>query len=319
MRVMVTGAQGCIGAWVVRQLLEQSAEVVIYDIDPTPRRLSLITSDEFLRRVEVHIGAVEDTDRLKSLVRQRRITHIAHLAGMQIPFCQANPVRGAMVNVIGTLNVFEAARDAGRPVRIVYASSAAVWGPEEAYEDRPLTDQDALLPRTHYGVFKHANEGNAKVFYATDGIASVGLRPWAVYGVGRDSGLTSDPTVAARSVALRLPYRIRISGSMDMQYVEDVAATFLACLRTDLQGAYAFNLSGDVVDMETIINVLEELRPGARELISASGSRIPVAARLDATNLHHLVPGLPKTSLKDGFRRTLELFEKLECEGRISA
>lgn len=319
MRVMVTGAQGCIGAWVVRQLLEQSAEVVIYDIDPMPRRLSLIVPDEILRRIEVHIGAVEDSSRLKSLVREREITHILHLAGVQIPFCQSNPVRGAMVDVIGTLNVFEAARDAGRPVRVVYASSAAVWGPEEAYEDRPLTDQDALLPRTHYGVFKQANEGNAQVFYATDGIASVGLRPWAVYGVGRDSGLTSDPTMAARSVALRLPYRIRISGSMDMQYVEDVAATFLACLRADLQGAYAFNLSGDVVDMETIINVLEELRPGAAELISAFGSRIPVAARLDATNLHHLVPGLPKTSLKDGFRRTLELFEKLHCEGRLSA
>jgi nucleoside-diphosphate-sugar epimerase len=180
-------------------------------------------------------------------------------------------------------------------------------------------DSDALLPRTHYGVFKQANEGNARVFAATDGIASIGLRPWAVYGVGRDAGLTSDPTFAAKAVALGQPYQIRISGTMDMQYVEDVAATFIACMRSDLQGAHAFNLSGDVVDMETIIAILEELRPGAAGLISASGARIPVAARLDATGLRQLVPGIPKTSLREGLRRTVELFETLHRQGRLSA
>lgn len=119
-------------------------------------------------------------------------------------------------------------------------------GPEEEHEDRPLTDSDRLLPRTYFDVFKQDDEGNAQVFYATDGISSVGLRPWAVYRVGRDSGLTSDPTIAAKSVALGGRCEIRISGSMDMQYVEDVAAIFMACLRSDLQGAYAFNLSGEV-------------------------------------------------------------------------
>ena len=319
MRVLVTGAHGCIGAWVVKQLLDESVDVVIYDIENNSRRLSLILPEERIRKAEVHVGSIEDIDRVKSLVRGRGITHIVHLAGVQIPFCQANPVLGGLANVIGTLNVFEAARDAGSPVKLVYASSAAVWGPEEAYGDRPISDSDVLLPSTHYGVFKQANEGNARAFYMTERISSIGLRPWSVYGVGRDTGLTSDPTIAARSVVLKQPFCIRISGRMDMQYVEDVAAAFVQCARSSLEGAYAFNLAGDVVGIETIIDVLDELRPGASSLITASGTAIPVAPRLDATSLHRSVPGIPKTTLLDGFRRTLEHFERLHGEGRLCA
>ena len=69
-------------------------------------------------------------------MKDEGITHIVHLAAQLMPFARRNPVAGAMTNVIGTLNVFEAARDAGRPVRVVYASSAAVWGPAELYDDR---------------------------------------------------------------------------------------------------------------------------------------------------------------------------------------
>jgi nucleoside-diphosphate-sugar epimerase len=78
----------------------------------------------------VETGRIEDGPRLKALVKDGGITHIVHLAAVLMPFCQAQPAEGGMVNVIGTLNVFEAARDAGRAVRVVYASSSAVWGPE---------------------------------------------------------------------------------------------------------------------------------------------------------------------------------------------
>ncbi len=207
-------------------------------------------------------GAIEDTGRIKSLVKESGVTHMVHLAASLIPVCQADPVKGGLTNVIGTLNVFEAARDAGREVRVVYASSAAVWGPEEAYGDRALSESDLLLPGTHYGVFKQANEGNARVFYRLNGISSVGLRPWSVYGLGRDAGLTADPTLAAKAVVLKRPFRIRVSGRMDLQYVEDVAAAFVEALVSPIEGAHVFNLAGEIVDMEDLIRILEELRPG---------------------------------------------------------
>ena len=59
-------------------------------------------------------------------------------------------------------------------------------------------------PTTHYGVFKRANEGNARVYYLDHGLNSVGLRPLTVYGVNRDTGLTSDPTKAKKLTAAKL-------------------------------------------------------------------------------------------------------------------
>ena len=95
------------------------------------------------------------------------ITHVLHLAGIQVPFCAADPPRGAMINVVGTLNVFEVARKRRDQLRhIVYASSAAdLVGPEEAYGSETIPEGAPLLPGTHYGVFKQCNEGDARVYF----------------------------------------------------------------------------------------------------------------------------------------------------------
>src|ERR1700692_747368 len=93
-RVLVTGAQGCIGAWVVKVLLQRGVDVVLYDADPNPVRLSLLLTPERLSRIPLEVGKIEDTVRLKSLVKDGGITHIMHLAAVLMPFCQADPVEG---------------------------------------------------------------------------------------------------------------------------------------------------------------------------------------------------------------------------------
>jgi nucleoside-diphosphate-sugar epimerase len=190
-----------------------------------------------------------------------------------------------------------------------------VWGPEEAYGSGKLTEDDPLKPSTHYGVFKQANEGSARVFYISNGISSVGLRPWTVYGVGRDRGLTADPTLAMRAVALGQAFRIRLTGHMDLQYAADVAETFVRCALEPLEGAHVFNLEGTVCSMEELIAILERLRPGACRLITAEGPQVPVAYRMDGTQLRAHITGLPQTSLENGIRDTLEIFERLHRAG----
>lgn len=310
MRVLVTGAQGCIGAWCVKTLCDRGVDVVIYDADPSTARLSLLLKAEQLSRIPLETGRIEDTVRIKRLVAEGGITHILHLAAVLMPFCQANPVEGGLINVIGTLNVFEAARDAGRPVRVVYASSSAVWGPDDAYGGATLTENDPLKPATHYGVFKQANEGNARAFCISDKISSVGLRPWTVYGLGRDRGLTADPTLAMGAIARGEPFQIRVSGFMDLQYVEDVAETFVRCLLDPLEGAHVFNLAGSVVSMQELIETFARVRPGADKLITFGGPQVPVSWRMDDSELHAKVPGLPRTSLEEGVRKTISYFER---------
>jgi nucleoside-diphosphate-sugar epimerase len=291
--------------------------VTTFDLQPGLPRLEMIAGPEEMRRVRMEVGRIEDTARVKALIRDGGITNVVHLAAVLMPFCQARPVEGALVNVIGTLNIFEAARDAGRPVRITYASSAAVWGPEEMYGDSRLAEDAPLKPTTHYGVYKHANEENARVFFESDGISSIGLRPWTVYGVGRDRGLTADPSLAMRALAQRRPFQIRLTGFMDMQYVRDVAETFVRCVLAPVEGAHVFNLRGDEVTMEDFIKLLDRIRPGAAELITARGGRVPVAHRMDDSLLRRFVSDIPHTPLEIGVRHTLDLFERLDREGRL--
>jgi nucleoside-diphosphate-sugar epimerase len=309
MRFLVTGSQGCIGAWVVKGLLDRGIDVLCFDLETDVSRLKLISDYGAGDRLKIQTGRIEDTGRVKAVVKDEAVTHIVHLAAVLMPFCQANPVTGGMIDVIGTLNVFEAARDAGREVRVVYASSSAVWGPDDAYGGRTLSEQDTLLPSTHYGVFKQANEGNARAFYRADGLSSVGLRPWTVYGAGRDRGLTADPTLAMKHAALGTPFQIRVSGFMDLQYVGDVAETFLRAALDPVAGAHVYNLAGAIVDMRDFVYKLEALRPAAAGLVTVDGPQVPVSYRMDASALHAAFPGLPQTSLEEGMRRTLEIFE----------
>jgi Nucleoside-diphosphate-sugar epimerases len=145
----------------------------------------------------------------------------------------------------------------------------------------------------------------------------VGLRPWTVYGVGRDRGLTGDPTLAMKAVAEKQPFRIRVSGNMDLQYVEDVAETFVRCLLSDLEGAHVFNLEGSVVEMEDLVAILDRFRPGARGLISVEGPKVPVAYRMDASQLRAAIPGIPNTGLEEGIGKTLGYFEQLKLRKEL--
>ena len=138
-----------------------------------------------------------------------------------------------------------------------------------------------LTPSTQYGVFKCCNEGNARIYFQDFGISSVGLRPWTVFGVGRDFGMTSEPTKAIKSLALNRAYHITYGGWQDMQYVDDVAKIAVRCLEAPYQGAKSYNLRGHVVDLPTFHRALVEVEPSAAKLITFGERQIAIAYDLD--------------------------------------
>jgi nucleoside-diphosphate-sugar epimerase len=271
-----------------------------------------------IRKVAFVQGDVTDQAGLQKALAAHQISHIVHLAGLQVPTCRANPILGAQVNVIGTLAVFEAARLAGDQIkRIVYASSAAVFGPPEKYPNGPLSDDVKLIPSTHYGYFKCCNEGNAAIYFQDFGISSVGLRPWTVYGVGRDLGMTSEPTKAIKSVAIGRPYHISYGGWQDLQFVDDVAKIFVRCLQQSYQGAKSYNIRGQVVDLPTFHKAFCAVEPKAQDLVTFGDRQLAIAYDLDDAALQKDLGPMPRTSLEDGIRQTLEAFRKLHSEGRL--
>ena len=317
-RFLITGAKGFIGAWIVKDLVERGHRPCIFDLDTECRRLDALLDKEQLASlsfIQVNVTSFADVD---CAVAELGITHVLHLAGVQVPACAADPVGGAMVNVIGTLNIFEVARRRRDLVQsIVYASSAAVFGPGEFYGAATVPEGAPLLPGTHYGVFKQCNEGNARVYFLNDGISSVGIRPWAVYGVGRDQGMTSGPTKAVKASVIGRPYIIRFTGGVDMQYARDTARIFLRCAEARLPGAKAYTPRGSVIRVEEFIATLERILPQARGLITAQGKPIPIAPDLDDSALLRDLGDVPSTPLEEGIRETAAIFARLNKEGRL--
>ncbi len=308
----ITGAQGCIGSWIVKALTERGDNAVVFDRSDDSRRLSAIMNDRDLARVRFITGDITDQTGVLSALSNSGATRVIHLAGLQVPTCKADPIAGALVNVSGTLNVFEAARKIGIN-GIVYASSAAVYGLDD--DDVALDETAMCEPTTHYGVFKRANEGNARVYFLDHGLNSAGLRPLTVYGVNRDTGLTSDPTKAMKSAVLGKPFHIRFGGATDFQYVADTAATFIACADNTPEGAHVFNLHGETVTVERIANFINASSPG--DLITFGGPPIPIAAAMDDTAIRRLISDLPSTPFEAGMRETMERFTALRDAGRL--
>lgn len=317
-RFLVTGALGCIGAWVVRNLVREGVPTAIFDLASDPRRLRLTMTPDELAQVKMLTGDITDLAAVEGAFGDFGATHIIHLAGLQVPFCKADPALGARVNVVGTVNVFEAAKR--RKLRnVVYASSAAVYGISEDYPEGPIGYDAPLRPGTHYGVYKQANEGTARVYWQDDGVASIGLRPYVVYGPGRDQGLTSSPTTAMLAAALGQPYRIPFGGRFDFQFADDVAQAFIHAARSTFAGADVFNLHGDVVHVAEIVAALEDAEPGMRGQLTYGETPLSFPESMDDTPLLNVLGPLPRTPLAEGIETTLATFKQALADGRLAA
>lgn len=320
MTTLVTGAFGCLGAWVVRGLLEGGERPVLLDVGDDPWRLRMLAGPGVESRVTIERGDIADGRRLAAVVGQHGVRRIIHLAAWQVPLCRQDPPGGARVNVVGTANVFEAARAAGGQVeRVVYVSSAAVFGPPALYPPGPLPDGAPPRPATHYGVYKVANEETARIYWEEHRLPSMGFRPLSVYGPGRDFGLTADPTLAMKAAVLDRPFTIRWGGRTDLIFAADVARALLAAARSSRDGARVYNLHGQSAAVADVVRLIAEAWPAARGLISHVEQPIPFPEALDDAGYQRDLGPAPPTPLAAGVRRTLEEFAALQRQGRLDA
>ena len=309
-RYLVTGASGCVGAWTMKLLLERGVEAVGADIAPDSRRLRLVAGDGAAANARLVALDITDRDAVRTIVDSERITHMVHLAALQAPFCKADPVRGSLVNVTGTINVFEAALASRERVRsVVYASSAAVFGPAIMYPEGLVRDESTLAPSsTIYGVFKQANEWSAKAYSTTTGLSSVGLRPFVVYGPGRDQGMTSGPSQAILAAVSGAPYHIPYGGPNLFHFGEDVARAFIAASAAQPEGALALNIGGRRATVAQFVDALTAVVPEARSLITAETHELPFPSIVDDSGLRRLVGDSPHLALEEGIARSVEIF-----------
>jgi nucleoside-diphosphate-sugar epimerase len=319
-RFLITGAFGCIGAWSVRRLVLEGVEVWAYDLAAQPHRMRLIMTEDQMRRVHFLHGDITAADSFERAVVDHGITHIIHLAALQIPFVKADPIQGARVNVVGSTIVFETVRRHPDQVRgLSYASSAGVYGAAEAYPPGPLAHDAPLLPPSLYGVFKQAAEGAARIYWQDHRLPSVGLRPYVVYGPGRDQGMTSTPTKAMLAAALGRPYHISYGGSVVFQHADDAASAFIAAARATVEGAPVYNLGGSFAAMESVVSAIEAAAPSVRGRITFEPRPLPLPADIDAAEFHRFLPEVGWRPLGQGVAQTVEHFRQAHRDGLIDA
>jgi nucleoside-diphosphate-sugar epimerase len=320
MTTLVTGAFGCIGSWVIRGLLAAGERPVAFDFADDPWRLRMVAGPDVMSRIALVRGDIAEKDQLVKAIGDHGVTRVIHLAAWQVPLCRQDPARGALINVVGTANVFEAVRACpGQIGRVVYVSSAGVFGPPHLYPSGPLADDAPPRPATHYGVYKVANEETARVYWEEHRIPSSGFRPLSVYGPGRDFGVTAAPTLAMKAAVLGQPFRIPYGGRTDLIFVEDVATALLTAASAALDGARVYNLHGEAVAIADFVRRLHTLWPGAQGLVAHDEVPTPFAEALDDARYQRDFGPRPRTSLRDGTRRTLEEFARLRTEGRLDA
>lgn len=303
--VLVTGAGGCIGAWVCAILSRSGVSVIATDLSPDPKRAALIMGESAAEALNWLALDVTDGAAVSQLVSEQNVQSIVHLAGLQVPFCAANPAMGARVNVEGTINILEAARTGGIR-RTVFASSVAALG-------FPVGGPNK---ETLYGAYKVANEHTAYVYWKDWQVPTVCLRPNVVYGVARDQGMTSKSTIAIQAAAFGLPYDVPFTGPYSWLYAGEAAAAFIASISQDGDGAYCFDLNGRCEQVEAGLAVLKSIDKTAN--VTASGTPIPFNPDLDESPLRAHVPEYPTIAIDDGIKATYAAFKDLHSNGRLT-
>lgn len=301
-RWLITGALGCIGAWASRQLVREGHDVIAYDLGDDTRRLDLVMDAGERSSVRLVSGDITDLEGLTGIVARERITHIVHLAALLLPIAKADPPRGALVNVVGTVNVFEAA-SRGDVQGVAYASSAAAYDRADGVH---VTEDADGHPLNHYGVHKIANEGAARVYWHDAGLASVGLRPHVVYGPGRDHGMTAGPTLAIAAAVAGERYEIPFGGRAQFQYALDTAGLFIKGARSAAagEGAPVRNVGGPSEHVTDVIAAIEAAVPEAAGTITFDQDvELPLPEEMAAID--------PVTTpLADGVLETVEMMRQ---------
>lgn len=299
MKILLTGATGFIGANLARRLLADGHEIHLLVRPPSNWwRLADVRD-----RMQVHEGDVLDAEWVRTTLQRIRPTHVAHLATYGAYPTQTDVTQMARTNVIGTLNLLQAAEAVGVTMFVNTGSSS-----EYGVKTKPMHEDDALEPTSGYGITKAAATRYCTL-RGLAGLPSVTLRPFSVYGP-YEAPSRLFPTAIAnvlrdQPVTLANPHVAR-----DFTAVDDVVEGYLAALQaTHLRGE-AINLaSGQQTTLGDFAAALLKVTDGRATVRwdAATGRANDATTWVgDPSRAKQLLGWQTRTSLETGLRNFFE-------------
>jgi UDP-glucose 4-epimerase len=298
--VFVTGGAGFIGPHLVQRLLADGNRVVSFDNYATGSARNLPAGDE----LQVVEGDLRDREGLAAALRQAAPDAVMHLAAIHyIPYCNQHPDEAMDVNVGGTFNLLEAAKDVGVS-RIVMASSAAVY----PIQDHACREDEPTGPTDIYGATKVALEALGQSFAAETGVPVTSARFFNVYGPGETNPHVI-PDILAQLDGDE-PVRLgNMTPKRDYVHVNDVADALMALLAHEHAEHRSFNIgTGTEHSVADLIEVLSGLLGRDVAVVSEAGRRRRLDRQhllSDISRIRDEVGWEPKVALADGLRELL--------------
>jgi UDP-glucose 4-epimerase len=312
--VLITGGYGCIGSETAKWLLRHTtANVIICSRHVSEQRTERVFHDVNRSRLKAIAVDIRHQAELAAILRNESITHVAHLAAMQTPECNAHRDLGLQTNLAATQYLIEAMKEASTPIqRFLFASSIAVYGPRPMYPVGRVPMLADPHPVNVYGVWKLASEHIARLFHQETGIPTVCLRPGVLYGPGRDIGLTSSPTTAMKCIALGIPYEVTFRTQQDYLYAADAGTAFAHTLIDPFDGYGVFTMPSHTANTDQMVEWMRvaanDLGIGSQFHITIGSGEAPFICELDFEPFSRAFPGVPNTPLQLGVRESLSVF-----------
>jgi dTDP-glucose 4,6-dehydratase len=309
--VLVTGAGGFIGGHLVARLVAEGARVrafVRYNSRNERGTLDWL-SPEVVEDVEVVLGDLRDIESVQQATEG--VETVFHLgAQIAIPYSFVNPRDFFETNVLGTLNVAQAALREGVK-RVVHTSTSEVYGSARTV---PITELHPLEPQSPYAASKVGADKLMDAWHRTYELPVVVLRPFNTYGP-RQSARAIIPTVISQALAggpLRLG---SLHPRRDFTYVEDTVSGFLAAAEAPRAIGETIQLgTGDDVSVADIVEMVGDIL-GRRLEPDLDRARVRPAQseveRLisDPARAAELMDWHPQHALRSGLARTIEWIE----------
>jgi UDP-glucose 4-epimerase len=309
--VLVTGGAGFIGSHLTERLLGEGNRVRVLDDFSTGSLTNLPFAERHSDALDIVRGDIRDLARVERCTAG--VAMVFHQAAMRsVPRSVQDPLGANEHNVVGTLNILEAARRAGIR-RVVYASSSSVYGDRP---ELPKREDQPPAPISPYAVSKAAGEQYAAVWSRLYGVETVGLRYFNVFGPRQDPR-SEYAAVIPRFILWGLrgePLEVHGDGtqSRDFTYIDNVVEANLRAARAEGLGGQVFNVGcGTRVSLLAIISELETLlgqRLERRHTPSRPGDVAHTLADIDRAK--RLLGYTPLVEFGDGLRKTLHYFRE---------